>query len=401
MTVRATDAVAFALGAVRAQRMRSVLTGLGIAVGVATVVLLTALGEGLHRFVLAEFTQFGTNLLAVTPGRTTTHGLSGAVLNTLRPLTLADADALREVHGVEAVSSVVQGNAELEWQHRSRRIAVYGVSAAMPSVWRFGVATGRFLPDEPGETARSLAVLGSKARKELFGTESPLGAVVHIGGDRFRVVGVLEPKGELLGFDLDDAVYVPTARALRMYDRDGVMEIDLLLHDASSTQMVTDRVRDLLLRRHGMEDFTITSQQQMLDVLGSVLSVLTLAVGALGGISLVVGGIGIFTIMTVALRERTAEIGLLRALGATRRQVGTLFLQEAALLAGAGGLAGLVGGSVLALGVGILVPALPVAISPLHAALAEAVAIGTGLIAGVVPALRSARLRPVEALRAE
>ncbi len=395
------DVARMAFAALRVQRQRSALTALGIAVGVAAVVLLTSLGTGLQRFVLAEFTQFGTNLLQVTPGRAQTFGVSGAMLNSVRPLSLADAEALRHLPQVRGVVPVIAGNAAVEHGGRSRRTAVYGVSSQMPAVWRFEVGSGAFLPDEHAATARAFAVLGSRVQRELFGDRSPLGEVVRIGSERFRVIGVMRAKGQFLGIDLDDAVYVPTARALAMFDRDSLMEIDVLLTEAAATEAVRHAVDRVLRARHGREDYTITAQQQMLDVLGAVLSVLTLGVAGLGGISLLVGGVGILTILTIGIGERTNEIGLLRALGATQGEILRLFLGEAAALAALGGAAGLVLGIGLAWLLHLLVPALPVATTLWQVLVAEGVAIAIGLLAGTAPALRAARLDPIEALRAE
>lgn len=397
----ARDVVRLAFSAVRAQRQRSWLTALGIGVGIAAVVLLLSLGTGLQRFVLAEFTQFGTNLLQVTPGRTQTFGVSGALLNTVRPLSLADAQALERLPRVRGAMPVVSGNAAVEHRVRSRRTAVYGVGHAMPAIWRFEVASGAFLPDDDANAARAFAVLGATVHRELFGSRTALGEIVRIGGERFRVVGVMQPKGQFLGIDLDDAVYVPAARALAMFDRESVMEIDVLLDEGTPSADVETAVRRLLVARHGREDFTITAQQQMIDVLDSVLGVLTLGVAGLGGISLLVGGVGILTILTIAIGERTSEIGLLRALGATRREILRLFLGEAAALAALGGAVGLLSGAGVAWLLHAFVPALPVATALWHVLLAEGTAVAVGLVAGTAPALRAARLDPIEALRAE
>ncbi|MCB9877950.1 MAG: ABC transporter permease [Planctomycetes bacterium] len=395
------DRATFATSAIRSQPVRSTLTALGIGVGIAAVVLLLSLGAGLQRFVLNEFTQFGTNLLSVTPGRKTTFGMSGAMINAVRPLSLEDADAIAALPQVERVCPVVMGNVAVEGGGHTRRVMATCVGASMPDVWRFSVASGRFLPAGEERRARPLAVLGDKLWRELYGERSPLGEVVRVGGDRYRVIGVMEPKGQFLGVDLDDAIYVPVARGLELFDREGLMEVDVTFRAGASSDAVTAAVRRTLVARHGDDDCTITAQQQMLDVLGSVLSVLTFAVAALGGISLLVGGVGILTIMTIALGERTGEIGLLRALGATRAQVRWLFLGEAAALSVIGGVAGLALGGGAAFLLHVLVPALPVAVTPWHALLAVGVSLAIGLGAGVLPAVRAARLDPIEALRAE
>ena len=395
------DSVKFALSSLLSQRLRSFLTALGIAVGIAAVVLLTSIGEGVHKFVLSEFTQFGTNLVAVTPGKATTAGMSGALISNVRPLSLGDALAMETIPRVLGVVPFVQGNASVEYRGRSRRTYVFGVGSKVPLVWKMDVSSGRFLPDDDPRAARPLVVLGSKVRQELFGNANPLGRPVRIGGERYRVIGVMASKGQMLGFDLDDAVYIPVARALGMFDRESLMEIDFVYATGSDAKKVVKHVKRLLLARHGAEDFTITTQEQMLDVLGSVLNILTAAVGALGGISLLVGGVGILTIMTIAVNERTAEIGLLRSIGAHRIQILGLFMGEAIVLAAIGGFAGLILGTGGAWLLGATVPALPTHTPWSYVVLAEVLAAVIGLLAGVLPAFRAANLDPIEALRAE
>jgi len=399
--MRYADFVRFTLASLAAHRLRSFLTALGIAVGIAAVILLTSIGEGLHRFVIAEFTQFGTNLIGVTPGRTQTHGASLGSINTVRPLTVEDAIALRRAPYVRVTNALVQGNAEVAYAGKSRRVTLYGVGHRFIEALSMRVAIGDFLPDDDPRAARTLAVLGAKVARELFGGANPLGAHIHVGGERYRVVGVMESKGQVLGFDLDDTVYIPVSRALDMFNRESLMEIEVTYEPTAPLAEVEEGIKRVLTARHGAQDFTVTPQQKMLDVFGTVLDAVTFAVAAIGGISLVVGGVGILTILTIAVAERTSEIGLLRAVGATQRRIMLLFLGEAALLAAIGGVAGLLLGWLIALVLAVALPALPVHTPWSYALVAELVAVIVGLAAGVLPARRAARLDPLEALRSE
>ena len=399
--MRINDQLHFITTSIRAKRLQSFLTGLGIAVGIAAVILLTSMGEGLQRFVVAEFTQFGANLIAINPGKVTTMGTPLGVLGSERLLTLDDSEALRRLPQAEAVVPMVQGNVEVTAEGRTRRITLYGVGAEMDRAFRMQVGSGRFLPPDDPRVARPFVVLGDKVAKELFPGENPLGKRIQIGNQPGRILGVMEHKGQILGFDMDDTVYIPTVRALDLFDREGLMEIDVLYRDGYHADEVVAAIRRILVNRHGQEDFTVTTQQQMLDVLGSVLSMLTVAVGALGGISLLVGSVGIFTIMTIAVRERTAEIGLLRAVGASRQQILMLFLLEGTLLAGLGGMAGLTVGFSLATLIHALVPLLPVHTPWSFVVFAELLSALIGIVAGIIPARQAARLDPVEALRSE
>ncbi|MBT0962077.1 ABC transporter permease [Denitromonas iodatirespirans] len=399
--MNARDFLTLSARALLAQRLRSALTLLGIAVGIAAVILLTSIGEGIHQFVLAEFTQFGTNVIGVTPGKKGARGGPPGLPSTSRPLTLADAGALARVPGVTAVTPVVWGNSEIEGNGRVRRTSVYGVGPAMVQAFTMQVNSGQFLPDDNVDQARALVVLGATLKRELFGNDNALGQRIRIGGERFRVIGVMEPKGQFLGTDLDDTAYIPAGRALSLYNREGLMEIDVSYREGVSADQVGDGVKRLLIARHGREDFALTTQADMLESLSNILDILTAAVGALGGISLLVGGVGIVTIMTIAVTERTGEIGLLVALGARRRTILALFLGEAVALAAVGGLIGLLAGAALAQLVGLLVPALPVHTPWEFAVLAEISAVLIGLAAGVLPARKATRLDPVEALRAE
>ncbi len=396
-----SDIAKLTLGSVAAQRTRAYLTASGIAIGVAAVVLLTSIGEGVQRYVLTEFSQFGTNVIAINPGKKTTFGASVGAFGTVRPLSFEDAEALRRIPYVISSVPVMQGNALIEGGGRQRRALVIGVGHEFADTFSFDVAVGQFLPDDDPRSARAHAVLGATMHSELFAGANPLGARIRVGGDRFRVVGTMQAKGTMLGFDLDDTVYIPTARALELFNREGVQEIDVLYAEGAPVDEVVAGITRVLIARHGGEDFTITTQQQMLDVLGDVLGVLKVAVGALGGVSLLVGAVGIFTILTIAVKERTAEIGLLRALGMRRAQIRNLFLAEGIVLAAAGGAVGFVVGAGGAWLLNWAFPALPIHTPISYVLLAEGIAVGIGLLAGVLPAHNASGLQPVEALRSE
>jgi putative ABC transport system permease protein len=376
------------------------LTAIGIGIGICAVTLLTSIGEGIRLYLMESFSQFGTRIVAVTPGRVTTHGVSG-LLSTVRPLSLEDARALGELPHVEAVVPLVQGTAKIEAGRYARDTDVYGVGPDMAVAWRFNVAQGRFLPDDGFRNSRYFAVLGTKVKTELFKNHNPLGQFVRVGGSRFQVIGIMEPKGQLLGFDLDDAVYIPADIALSMFNREGLMEVDVVFRASSTSERMSERIRRLLIERHGDEDVTIFTQEDMLKSLDKILNMLKFAIGALGGVALVVGGVGVLTIMTTALKERTEEIGLLRALGCTRREIMALFLGEAVLLSVLGGSLGLLVVFALVLIMQAAVPDLPVALQPVYMVLSMLLSCGVGLTAGIAPAMRAASVDPIEALRAE
>lgn len=396
------DAARHAWKGVAGNRQRSALTMLGILIGIASVILLTSIGEGTRRHIIAEFSQFGTNLIAVNPGRVETTGLPGAVGGTTYPLTLADASALRRIPGVQEVVPVAMGTAGVEHGGRERQVFVYGVSASGPEVWNMRVRAGAFLPAGDPRYGSPLAVLGPTLSRELFGDTSPLGKPVRIAGQRFRVIGVMESKGQFLGFDIDDAAYIPVALAQPMFNRDDLQEIDLLVANASVVDAVVEAAKRLLTERHhGEEDFTITTQTGMLESLDRVIGMVSLAVAGIGGISLVVGAIGILTMMWIAVHERTSEIGLAKALGATPRDILGLYLLEASILSTTGGVLGLLCGMGAARLIAWAVPNVPVRTPLLYVVLALAVSLAVGLLSGILPARRAAGLDPVQALAEE
>jgi putative ABC transport system permease protein len=399
--MRTMDIFAFTRRALLFQRMRSVLTALGIAIGVAAVVLLTSMGEGLNQYMVAEFSQFGTNNLSIAPGRPETMGMNPGILNTTRPLTIEDAEAVSRLPYVVAVNPSRVGVAEVEANNRVRVTTILGTGPGALAFISMETTEGGFLPEDNATSPRALAVLGSTIAEELYGTKSALGDRIRIGGSRFQVVGVLAPKGDVGGLNVDETVLVPAARAMELFNTPGLMEIGLRFEEDAPVKEMVSNIRRLLIARHGYEDFSVTTQQQMLEVLGSVLSVLTLGVAALGSISLLVGGVGIFTIMTIAVRERTQEIGLLRSIGSTRQHIQRLFLAESVVLASMGGVLGLLTGGGIVILLDLAFPSLPVKLSVPYIIAAELVSVAIGLIAGVAPANHAARLDPLEALRTE
>lgn len=395
------DTFRFAFRSLTAHRLRTVLSASGIAIGIAAVILLTAIGDGVQRFVLAEFSQFGTNIVTITPGKINTHGGSLGAIGSARLLTIEDSLALRQSRYAQFTNASVVGNAEIRAQGRSRRVTAYGQGPDFAKAFNMQVEIGQFLPDDDPRNPRAYAVLGAKVRNELFGGRNPLGALLQVGGARFRVIGVMAPRGNVLGFDLDDTVFIPATRALEVFNRQGLMEIQFSYIPDAPVQAVTSDIKRILIARHGREDFTVKPQQQMLDTLSTVLNVLKFAVAALGGISLAVGAVGMVTLMHIAVSERVAEIGLLTALGATRARIRWLFLLESTALSTLGGLTGLLAGTGIAGLLKWLVSGLPVNIPWNFVLGALCLSMAIGLAAGVIPAMRAAKLNPVDALRSD
>ncbi len=393
------DFVRFAARALRGHRLRTGMSLLGVAIGVAAVVTLTALGEGARRYVVGQFASVGTNLVIMVPGKTETTGGMPGVGGAPNDLTLEDARAiLREVPEIEKAAPVVIGTETVAFGERQRQVAVFGSTHEALEVRRLTVASGRFLPALDWDRASPVAVLGRTAARELFPGLDPVGQVVRVGTWRMRVVGVLAARGHQLGLDMDDVVAVPVATAMKMLNRRSLFRLLLQVRTHADLDRARERAVRLIAQRHGEEDVTAITQDAVLTALTSILRALTLALAGIASVSLAVAGVGIMNVMLVSVSERTREVGLLKALGAERRQILLAFLTEAVLISSAGGLLGLALGW---LAVRLLVavdPALPA--TPPHWAVAAALllSVAVGALFGVLPARRATRLDPVTAL---
>ncbi len=397
-----TDRFFFAVSALVGHRLRTILSALGVAIGVAAVILLTSLGEGTRDYVVSQFTQFGTDLLAVNPGKVKTFGMPGMLGGTTHKLTIDDAEALRQVPGIKSLVPMVIGQARVEGGGRGRSVFIYGVGHEVPETWQFSIGQGTFLPAMDPRRRGSTAVLGPKLARELFEEDSGLGKRVRIAGASLLVVGIMEPKGQLLGFDLDDAAYVPTATAMDLFNVDELNEIDVLVENADLIPSVVEGIRGVLKGRHrGEEDFTITTQAEMLDTFGRILGVITVSVSGIAAVSLLVGAMGILTIMWISLTERTREIGLLRSLGVTPGGISRLFLTESIVVSVIGGASGIAFGLGAARMVRTVVPAMPLKTPTGAVVVAMLMSLIVGVAAGWLPARRAAGLDPIEALREE
>ena len=395
------DLLRLPLRSILQQPLRSALTVGGIVIGIAAVILLGSIGEGTRQGIAGEFSQFGTTLIAVTPGKTETFGIPG-MFSTSRKLTYEDACALKRIPGVRQMTCNVNGVARVEFGRRGRDVYAFGVLHEAQQVWNWKPKVGTFIPPgEPGQVP-AVCVLGPRLARELFPGENPLGTAVRIGQARFRVIGIMEPKGQFLGFDLDDAVYLPVARAMKLFNQPELHEIHLDVASHAEMGRVEKEIHRILTQRHGgIEDFTVVNQTEMLETIDDILGIVTQGVVAIACIAIFVGAMGILTITWVSVHERTSEIGLLKAIGAGNGQVMALFLGEATLLSGLGGLLGvalgLAGGKALVMAV----PALHIVPAPWIVPLCLSCSLLVGALSGYVPARRAARMSPIRALREE
>jgi len=399
--MRNRDIGAFAWRALSGYPTRTILMLLAMAIGVAAVVVLTALGEGARRYVSDQFSSLGTNLVIVIPGRAETGGVSPSTMmgETPRDLTLDDAIALTRSYKIRRIAPINIGASNASWRAMSREVTVFGTTSELLELRHWKLAKGRFLPDTDIDLASPVVVIGTKIRDELFGPKAALGQWMRLGDRRFRVIGILASEGRSIGVDVQEAVMIPVASAQQLFDTPSLFRILVEARTREAIEPVKQFIVDTLKDRHqGEEDVTVITQDAVLATFDRIFSALTYAVGGIAAISLVVAGILIMNVMLVAVSQRTAEIGLLKALGAAPRQIVALFLAEAFLLSVLGASLGLILGESGSLLIRHLFPALP-AHTPLWATLtALLVALSTGLLFSLLPARRAAQMDPVLAL---
>ncbi len=396
--MRLRDLLRFAAGGLRGHRVRTFLSLLGVAIGVASVILLTSLGEGARLYVTGEFTSLGSNLLIIIPGKTETKGLAPLVSTAPHDLTRQDAEALlQRVHSIRRVAPLVVGTATAGVGDRRREVTVVGATRDILEIRHLKMASGRFLPRDVPDSA--VCVLGARVQRELFPDQNPLGQLVRIGEWRFRVIGVIAPRGTSIGMDLDQVVEIPVETALRLFNRSGLFRILAEVGSNDDLDRAQKATLAVLRERHaGQEDVTILTQDSVLATFNQILRALTAALAGIAAISLGVAGLGIMNVMLVSVSERTREVGLLKAVGVTYSQVVSVFLVEAAILSTAGGAIGLLAG----LGVGRflqrLYPDFPIHPPGWAIVAALVVSCSVGLVFGILPARNAARLDPVQAL---
>jgi putative ABC transport system permease protein len=400
--LRPSDTTRLALQALQRYPLRTAMLLIAIAIGVAAVVTLTAVGEGARRYVTGQFQSLGTHLLIVLPGKAETSGsgIQGLLIGeTARELTLDDTLALERSARITRVTPLVVGAGTVSWRSRERDITLLGTSEPMAAIQHWTLESGRFLPPGDLDTASPVCVLGHTVARELFGSANPVAQWVRIGDARCRIVGVLEQQGLAGGFNVDETVTLPIANAQQIFNTSAVFRI---LVEASSRDTVQAAKRDIVeiikARHAGEEDVTVVTQDALVSTFDTIFGMITAGLAAIATISLVVAGVLIMNVMLVAVSQRTAEIGLLKAVGARNRQIIALFLTEACCLSLLGALLGLVIGHAGSWLLRVAFPLLDFQAPPWAAWSAVAIAIASGLVFGILPARRAAGLDPVLAL---
>lgn len=395
------ESVKMAVTTLTANKLRSSLTMLGIIIGNASVIAMIGIGQGAQKYTLERLDSFGANQLIVFPSSDDAEGFT----TLQQTLVLSDAEAIKlQAPAVKEVAPVISSRLLVSYRTRNAQTSVRGTTPGFLFVRNFTVARGSFLNLSDQQQNAQVVALGTEVVSKLFGNENPLGKEVEINNISFQVIGVMAAKGSFAGENEDDAVYVPiTTMASQIIGKTSVYgipidQIQVTAQDKQSIRAAAFQITNVLTRLHGKKDFVVVGNKSFLDLVTQVTTVLSLMLAAIAGISLFVGGIGIMNIMLVSVTERTQEIGLRKAVGATQHAILMQFLIEAIILSVAGGLIGTFVGVSGTMIVGMVTPLKPIV--PISAiAVAVGVSGGIGLFFGVVPARRAAQLDPIVALR--
>ena len=388
-----------------ANKLRSSLTMLGIVIGNASVIFMVGVGQGAQKLASKQFEALGPNVLFVVPGSRETQNTSFDIPKTL---VLADAKAIAtQVPSVKAVAPQRQNRQTVTYRNKNTQTLVVGTTPDFLGVRGFEVAEGRFIKHIDVKRNKLVVAIGSDFANRVFGPADPIGEQIRIKGTSFEVIGVMKTKGSFMGTNQDDAVFIPiTTMINRVTGRTSPYGLDVTFisisaKDENSVQAAQFQITNLLRLRHqivGEDDFTVDSQKDILLIVGAITGALTLMLAAIASISLFVGGIGIMNIMLVSVTERTKEIGLRKAIGASQKDILIQFTIEAVILSIAGGLVGITVGVSGVMLIGAFSP-LQAGISPVAIALATGVSGAIGLFFGVIPARQAAKLDPIVALR--
>ena len=396
----AADILALTAEALRLHRLRTILTLVATSVGVIAVLLLTSLGQGARDYVVREFTGMGANIVVIVPGKIETQGGVPPMGGGTRDLTIADAEAIeRQCPSVLRAAPVAIGSAVTEYGGRSRTVPVLGTTPAFYTIRNLAISTGRFLPSGDPRRGEAVVVIGRTVQRELFRGDNPLGKAVRVGERRFRVIGVLAPKGSSLAMNMDDVVIIPAASALNLFNQTSLFRILAQARSEVEIEKAERQILDLLADRHDDEDITTVTQGAVLTTFRSILNTLTMSLAGIAAVSLAVAGIGIMNVMLVSVSERTSEVGLLKALGARRRQILAVFLIEALLLAVTGALLGVGIGVAAIYAAAAAFPNFPMRPDAVWIGVVLAMALVAGSIFGLLPARRAASVAAADALR--
>lgn len=403
--MKISEVLLLAFEALMANKLRAGLTMLGMIIGVGAVVLLVSIGNGAKNFITREFEGLGTNLILVQPGKTDAKNGPGFmnVGGSKKKLTISDVEAIeRQAFNIEAVTGIVFGTVSVRAGERGVNINLMGTNEKLIKVLNFKVMVGQFISREEDEYGRRVVVLGYGVAHKLFLDEDFVGKSVKINDSEFRVIGVLEKRGNSLGFNMDDLVFIPARSALRIFNDDKLFGIRAKARSRASIEDAVMEVREILKERmNGDEDFTINTQISIMSSMNTILNMLTYVLGGIAMISMIVGGIGIMNIMLVSVTERTREIGIRRAVGARRRDVLKQFLAEALALSITGGLIGLSSSVFMTYLVSFFLNDFDMKAPLWVLPPAFALSFVTGLVFGVLPAWKAAHIETIEALRYE